>query len=168
MAFHIQIPKAMVKSIAILFLSVITANAIHSQETGKDINDFVYFSTILKDDTLNYHDTLEVIVEMSNITEDTITFYPEGIVYLRLSYTDYQKELFLISDRKTYKKEKQLLPYEKIVSNYEVVIEKDIFQAGANEFSLIFISYPYWLMKKDRSKSIFGKWESEIKRIIVL
>jgi len=158
----------MVIRIAFWFLFLLKVNSIYSQVIGKDINNFVRFSTFVNKDTLTYQDTLEVNIEISNNTEDTLMIYPEGIVYLRLSYTNYHKELILITDRKTGKKEDFLLPFEKILLRYKVSLEKNHFFSGTNEFTVIFISYPYWLKKKERAKSIFGRWESELNKIFVL
>ncbi len=168
MAYHIQNPKAMVKITVIIFFSLLIPKCINGQKTGKEINNHVHFSTFFNDDTLSYLDTLEINIEMTNISNDSITIYPEGIVYLRLRYTNFHKELILVTDRKTNELEKRLLPCEKLLIKFDVLLKEKIFHSGLNEFSVIFITYPYWLKKKDLSKSIFGRWESEVKKIIVL
>lgn len=158
----------MVKPEAIMLIFLLTINSIYGQDSGKEIKNYVHFSTFIKNDTLRYHDTLEVNIELTNITNNSIIIYPEGIVYLRVIYTDFHKELVLITDRKTGRLEKRLLPNEKVLLQFDVLINESSFPENVSEFSVIFITFPYWLKKKDRNESIFGRWESEIKKIVIL
>ena len=134
-----------------------------------DIVSYISLSIQFDSDTLKFADTLEVELELKNISCDTVHIYPEGVVFIEIDYpVIINKGLIQVSDRKTKKKRIIINPGQVYYTRYKTVVNTEDFNHGQNTIIISHITYPYWLNARDRSREIFGKLVSESSPLFVL